>query len=100
LQEELLGRDDLVSRRRFAAGRRVDHEAFEHGADCGVDGDDGDGRRLNRAIEVARTGSSVDGAFHKLPQGRVLLAGGHLFKVSYEDGSVTLTVLRAVPTAR
>lgn len=42
-------------------------------------------------------GSSVEGAFHKLPEGRVLLAGGHLFRVSYEDGSVTLTVLRAVP---
>jgi autotransporter-associated beta strand protein len=43
------------------------------------------------------SGSSISGSFHALPENRVLLAGGHLFRVSYKNNSVTLTVLGAVP---
>jgi hypothetical protein len=39
-------------------------------------------------------GRSISGRFHALPEGRVLLAGGHLFRVSYKHNSVTLTVMR------
>ncbi|MEU2615840.1 S8 family serine peptidase [Micromonospora sp. NPDC007271] len=44
------------------------------------------------------SGNSVKGAFHALPENRVLNAGGHLFRVSYKNDSVTLTVLRALPS--
>jgi pimeloyl-ACP methyl ester carboxylesterase len=43
-------------------------------------------------------GKSISGTFHAVPEMRVLLAGGYLFRVSYKDNSVTLTVLRAVPS--
>ncbi|MFC4018730.1 S8 family serine peptidase [Micromonospora sp. GCM10011542] len=43
------------------------------------------------------SGSSVSGSFHALPENRVLNAGGRLFRVSYQNNSVTLTVLRALP---
>jgi subtilase-type serine protease len=39
-------------------------------------------------------GRSISGRFHALPEGGFLLAGGHLFRVSYRDNSVTLTVMR------
>jgi subtilase-type serine protease len=45
-------------------------------------------------------GRSVSGTLHQLPEGRVLHTGGHLFRVSYQNDSVTLTVLGAVPPAR
>ena len=40
------------------------------------------------------SGRSVSGTFHGLPEGSVLHADGHLFRVSYKHNSVTLTVLR------
>ena len=45
-------------------------------------------------------GRSVTGTLHKLPEGRVLYTGGHLFRVSYQNKSVTLTVIGAVPPRR
>jgi autotransporter-associated beta strand protein len=45
------------------------------------------------------SGGSISGSFHALPENRVLNAGGHLFRVSYRNNSVTLTVLRALPHA-
>jgi autotransporter-associated beta strand protein len=39
------------------------------------------------------SGSSISGTFHKVPERRVLLADGYLFRVSYAHDSVTLTVL-------
>jgi autotransporter-associated beta strand protein len=44
-------------------------------------------------------GDSIQGKFHSLPQGRVLNADGHMFKVSYEGGDVTLTAVRTLPGA-
>jgi subtilase-type serine protease len=43
------------------------------------------------------SGRSISGRFDSLPEGRVLLAGGHLFRVSYRDNRVTLTVMRVMP---
>jgi autotransporter-associated beta strand protein len=43
------------------------------------------------------SGKSISGSFHRLPERAVLLAGGHLFLVSYKDNSVTLTVMQALP---
>ncbi|MCW3839013.1 hypothetical protein ONA70_02735 [Micromonospora yasonensis] len=45
------------------------------------------------------SGSSINGSFHALPENRVLSAGGYLFRVSYPNNSMTLTVLRALPQA-
>ena len=42
-------------------------------------------------------GESVTGRFDKLPENRVWQTGGHLFRVSYRDNRVTLTVMHAVP---
>jgi subtilase-type serine protease len=43
------------------------------------------------------SGKSISGSFHRLPERAVLLAGGHLFRVSYKTNTVTLTVMNAVP---
>jgi subtilase-type serine protease len=42
-------------------------------------------------------GGSITGRFDKLPENRAWQTGGHLFKVSYLNNSVTLTVMHAVP---
>jgi autotransporter-associated beta strand protein len=42
-------------------------------------------------------GASVKGWFDKLPQNRAWLTGGHMFRVSYRNNRVTLTVMHAVP---
>ncbi|MGC5020229.1 S8 family serine peptidase [Micromonospora sp. DT47] len=43
------------------------------------------------------SGSSIKGSFHAMPEKRVLNADGYLFRVSYKNDNVTLTVLRALP---
>jgi subtilase-type serine protease len=42
-------------------------------------------------------GKSIKGNFHALPEKRVVNTGGYLFRVSYGNTSVTLTVMHAVP---
>lgn len=42
-------------------------------------------------------GGSITGRFDKLPENRAWLTGGHLFRVSYLNNGVTLTVMHAVP---
>ena len=42
-------------------------------------------------------GRSVSGRFEAMPERRAWLTGGHLFRVSYLNNSVTLTVMHAVP---
>ncbi|MET8312172.1 S8 family serine peptidase [Micromonospora sp. NPDC005173] len=44
-------------------------------------------------------GDSIQGNFHSLPERRILNAGHHMFRVSYQDGDVTLTVVRTLPRA-
>jgi hypothetical protein len=46
------------------------------------------------------SGRSISGSFHAMPEGRVLNTGGHLFRVSYRNNRVTLTVMQAVPPGR
>ncbi|MFF2449776.1 S8 family serine peptidase [Neobacillus sp. NPDC058068] len=41
-------------------------------------------------------GGSVTGRFAQMPENRVWQAGGYLFRVSYQNNSVTLTVMLAV----
>ncbi|GHJ41652.1 S8 family peptidase [Streptomyces sp. TS71-3] len=41
-------------------------------------------------------GSSIRGAFRALPENRVLKVGGYLFRASYKNGSMTLTVMHAL----
>ena len=49
------------------------------------------------AVLTVMEGRSISGAFHAMPEKRVLNTGGYLFRVSYKDNRVTLTVLRALP---
>jgi hypothetical protein len=42
-------------------------------------------------------GKSIEGNFHAMPEKRVVNTGGYLFRVSYRNASVTLTVKHAVP---
>ncbi|PSK67147.1 Extracellular serine protease [Micromonospora sp. MH33] len=55
------------------------------------------GRLTPGTVLTIMSGSSISGSFHALPENRVLNAGGHLFRVSYRNNSVTLTVLRGLP---
>jgi subtilase-type serine protease len=55
------------------------------------------GRLTPGTVLTIMSGSSISGSFHALPENRVLNAGGHLFRVSYQNNSVTLTVLRGLP---
>jgi subtilase-type serine protease len=43
------------------------------------------------------SGDSIRGNFHALPERRILIAGRHMFRVSYQGGEVTLTVVRRLP---
>ncbi|MFC3499976.1 S8 family serine peptidase [Micromonospora krabiensis] len=52
------------------------------------------------AVLTIMSGDSIRGNFHSLPERRVLNAGHHLFRVSYQDADVTLTVVRTLPGAR
>jgi subtilase-type serine protease len=45
------------------------------------------------------SGDSIQGNFHSLPERRILNAGHHMFRVSYQDGDVTLTAVRTLPRA-
>ncbi|MGW3810679.1 S8 family serine peptidase [Micromonospora sp. NPDC005113] len=45
------------------------------------------------------SGDSIKGNFRSLPERRILNAGHHMFRVSYQDGDVTLTVVRTLPGA-
>ncbi|MGQ5262090.1 S8 family serine peptidase [Micromonospora sp. ZYX-F-536] len=42
------------------------------------------------------SGESIKGNFRSLPERRILNAGHHMFRVSYQDGAVTLTVVRTL----
>ena len=57
---------------------------------------DVDGALTPGTVLTIMKARSISGQFHGLPEGRAVLAGGHLFRVSYRNSSVTLTVLRRV----
>lgn len=56
------------------------------------------GKLTPGTVFTIMSGKSVKGAFHALPEHRILKADGHLFRVSYKNNKVTLTVMRAAST--
>ena len=95
-----VGRDVSIGRKgRFAVTIRGDRDytSVRAAGDLELDGRlalDVDGALTRGAVLTIMRGRSISGRFRALPEGRVLRAGGHLFKVSYRHGSVTLTVKR------
>jgi autotransporter-associated beta strand protein len=74
-----------------------DYTSVRAAGDLDLDGElvpDVDGALTPGTVLTIMRGRSISGRFHALPEGRVLLAGGHLFRASYRDNSVTLTVMR------
>jgi len=55
---------------------------------------DVDGALTRGTVLTIMSGRSITGRFRALPEGRVVRAGGHRFRISYRDSSVTLTVVR------
>jgi autotransporter-associated beta strand protein len=65
--------------------------------DLVLDGDlrlDVRGDLTRGTVLTIMSGSSISGTFDGLDEGDVVRADGHLFRVSYENNSVTLTVIR------
>jgi autotransporter-associated beta strand protein len=77
-----------------------DYTSVQAAGDLVLDGEltlDVDGALTRGTVLTIMSGTSITGRFHALPEGRVVLAGRHLFRVSYQQNSVTLTVMRRVP---
>ena len=77
-----------------------DYTSVEAKGDLALDGElvlDVQGALTQGTVLTIMTGGSVSGRFDKLPENRVWQTGGHLFRVSYRDNRVTLTVMHAVP---
>jgi autotransporter-associated beta strand protein len=77
-----------------------DYTSVRAAGDLVLDGDlslDVRGDLTPGTVLTIMSGRSISGSFHALPEGRVLIADGYLFKVSYKDNNVTLTVLRKLP---
>jgi subtilase-type serine protease len=55
---------------------------------------DVDGPLTRGTALTIMSGESISGRFHGLAEGGVVTADGHQFRVSYQNGSVTLTVMR------
>jgi hypothetical protein len=74
-----------------------DYTSVQAAGDLVLDGEltlDVRGALTPGTVLTIMSGKSISGNFHAVPEMRVLLAGGYLFRVSYKDNSVTLTVLR------
>jgi subtilase-type serine protease len=52
------------------------------------------GKLTPGAVLTILSGDSIKGTFHGVRDGQLIAAGGYLFRVSYRDHSVTLTVAR------
>lgn len=98
-----VGGDVRIGREgRVAVTVRSDSDYTSVEADGGLvlDGElvlDVQGALTQGAVLTIMTGGSVTGRFDKMPENRAWLTGGHLFRVSYRNNSVTLTVMHAVP---
>jgi subtilase-type serine protease len=78
----------------------TDYTAVRASGDLILDGEldlDVQGSLTPGTVLTILSGSSISGKLHKLPENRVLNEDGYLFRVSYKNNSVTLTVLRALP---
>jgi subtilase-type serine protease len=77
-----------------------DYTSVEADGDLVLDGElilDVQGALAQGTVLTIMTAGSVTGGFHALPENRAWQTGGHLFRVSYLNNSVTLTVMHAVP---
>jgi autotransporter-associated beta strand protein len=77
-----------------------DYTSVEAKGDLVLDGElvlDVQGALTQGTVLTIMGGGSVTGRFDKLPENRVWQTGGYLFRVSYRDNRVTLTVMHAVP---
>ena len=77
-----------------------DYTSVRAKGDLVLDGDlslDVRGDLTPGTVLTIMSGRSICGCFHALPEGHVLNAGCYLFRVSYQDINVTLTVLRKLP---
>jgi subtilase-type serine protease len=93
----LLGREGRVA---VTVRSASDYTSVEADGDLILDGElalDVRGALAQGTVLTIMKGASVIGGFDKLPQNRAWQTGGHLFRVSYLDNSVTLTVMHAVP---
>jgi autotransporter-associated beta strand protein len=74
-----------------------DHTSVRAAGDLILDGDlslDAHGTLTPGTVLTIMSGRSITGTFDGLAEGDVVRANGHRFKVSYQNNSVTLTVLR------
>jgi autotransporter-associated beta strand protein len=77
-----------------------DYTSVEADGDLVLDGElllDVRGALAQGTVLTIMKGASITGRFDTLPENRAWQTGGHLFRVSYLDNSVTLTVMHAVP---
>jgi autotransporter-associated beta strand protein len=73
-----------------------DYTSVRAAGDLGLAGAlalDVDGSLTPGTVLTIMRGRSISGRFDGLPEGGVLLAGRHVFRISYRDNSVTLTVI-------
>ena len=80
-----------------------DYTSVKADGDLALDGEltlDVQGALAKGTVLTIMSGTSIEGTFHSLPENRAWLVGGHLFRVSYENDKVTLTVMQAVPPNR
>jgi autotransporter-associated beta strand protein len=72
-----------------------DYTSVRAAGDLALAGDlslDVHGTLTEGTVLTIMSGRSISGAFHAMPERRVVRAGGHLFTVSYRNNAVTLTV--------
>jgi subtilase-type serine protease len=55
------------------------------------------GRLTKGTVLTIMSGTSIRGTFHQAPERSVLRADGYLFRVSYKNNDVTLTVIGSAP---
>jgi autotransporter-associated beta strand protein len=77
-----------------------DYTSVAAAGDVAVDGElvlDVQAPLTQGTVLTIMKGRSVSGKFDEMPERRAWHTGGHLFRVSYLNNSVTLTVMHAVP---
>jgi subtilase-type serine protease len=98
-----VGGDVLIDRNgKLAVTVRsaTDYTSVEADGDLVLDGElilDVQGPLAQGTVLTIMKGASISGRFDKMPENRAWQTGGHLFRVSYVNNSVTLTVMHAVP---
>ena len=94
-----IGRDGKVAATVRSAS---DYTSVEADGNLVLDGGlilDVQGPLAEGTVLTIMKGGSIAGSFDKLPENRAWQTGGYIFRVSYLNNSVTLTVMHAVPPA-